>query len=70
MVGIRFQREIEQAVAKAIAAGDRGTESFRENDAGADAKINVQFGGSIDIGILLLSPAQQMALCLNRASLD
>jgi hypothetical protein len=52
IVGINSQREIEQAVAKALAAGSiTGTESFpakmRLEIAGL--KVNVEFGGDIDL---------------------
>ena len=52
IVGINSQREIEQAVAKALAAGSiTGTESFpakmRLEIAGL--KVNVEFSGDIDL---------------------
>ena len=52
IVGIDSQREIEQAVAKALAAGSiTGTESFpakmRLEIAGL--KVNVEFSGDIDL---------------------
>jgi len=52
IVGINSQREIEQAVAKALAAGNiTGTESFpakmRLEIAGL--KVNVEFSGDIDL---------------------
>jgi hypothetical protein len=52
IVGINSQREIEQAVAKALAAGSiTGTESFpakmRLEIAGL--KVNVDFSGDIDL---------------------
>lgn len=49
-VGVNSQREIEQAVAKAIAAGDiTGTESFpaRVTLEVAGLKLNVNFDGEI-----------------------
>jgi hypothetical protein len=52
MVGINSQREIEQAVAKALAAGTiKGTESFPAHvtlDV-AGLKINVKFDGEIKL---------------------
>jgi Family of unknown function (DUF6494) len=52
IIGINSQREIEQAVAKALAAGSiTGTESFpakmRLEIAGL--KVNVEFSGDIDL---------------------
>ena len=50
MVGVNSQREIEQAVAKAIAAGDiTGTESFQAKVTLelAGLKLNVNFDGEI-----------------------
>jgi hypothetical protein len=52
IVGINSQREIEHAVAKALAAGSiTGTESFpakmRLEIAGLE--VNVEFGGDIDL---------------------
>jgi hypothetical protein len=52
IVGINSQREIEQAVAKALAAGSiTGTDSFpakmRLEIAGL--KVNVEFSGDIDL---------------------
>jgi hypothetical protein len=52
IVGINSQREIEQAVAKALAAGSiTGTQSFpakmRLEIAGL--KVNVEFSGDIDL---------------------
>ncbi|MGP1677252.1 MAG: DUF6494 family protein [Burkholderiales bacterium] len=50
MVGVNSQREIEQAVAKAIAAGAiAGTESFpaRVTIEVAALKLNVNFDGEI-----------------------
>jgi hypothetical protein len=52
IVGINSQREIEHAVAKALAAGSiTGTESFpakmRLEIAGLN--VNVEFGGDIDL---------------------
>mgnify|MGYP001583797502 CR=1 FL=1 len=50
MVGVNSQREIEQAVAKAIAAGDiTGTESFpaKVTLELAGLKLNVDFDGEI-----------------------
>jgi hypothetical protein len=52
VVGINSQREIEQAVAKAIAAKIiEGTESFpaKMTLEVAGLKINVQFDGDIDL---------------------
>jgi Family of unknown function (DUF6494) len=50
MVGVSSQREIEQAVAKAVAAGDiRGNEAFpaRVTLDVAGLKLNVTFDGEI-----------------------
>jgi uncharacterized protein DUF6494 len=52
MVGIGSQREIELAVAKALAAGQiKGTETFpaRVTLEVADLKINVGFDGDIKL---------------------
>jgi len=54
IVGINSQREIEQAVAKALAAGSiTGTQSFpakmRLEIAGL--KVNVEFSGDIDLKV-------------------
>ncbi len=52
MVGINSQREIEQAVAKALEAGTiKGTESFpaRVTLDVAGLKINVMFDGEIKL---------------------
>jgi hypothetical protein len=52
MVGVNSQREIEQAVAKAIAAGAiKGTESFPAKvtlEVGG-LKLNVNFDGEINL---------------------
>ncbi len=52
MVGVNSQREIEQAVAKALAARSiSGTESFpaRMTLEVADLKLNVSFDGEINL---------------------
>jgi hypothetical protein len=52
IVGINSQREIEQAVAKALAAGSiTGTESFpaKMKLEIAGLKVNVEFSGDIDL---------------------
>ena len=52
MVGVSSQREIEQAVAKAVAAGDiAGTESFpaKVTLEVAGLKLNVKFDGEITL---------------------
>jgi hypothetical protein len=52
MVGIRSQREIEQAVSDALAAGEiKGTESFpaRVTLDVAGLKVNVTFDGEIKL---------------------
>lgn len=52
MVGVNSQREIEQAVAKAIAAGAiKGTESFpaRVTLEVGGLKLNVNFDGEIKL---------------------
>jgi hypothetical protein len=51
MVGVSSQREIEQAVAKALAAGERGTSfpaTMRLEIPGL--KLDVRFDGEINLG--------------------
>ena len=51
MVGVSSQREIEQAVAKAVAAGDKGTSfpaTMRLEIPGL--KLDVKFDGEINLG--------------------
>ena len=51
MVGVSSQREIEQAVAKAVAAGEKGTSfpaTMRLEIPGL--KLDVKFDGEINLG--------------------